>query len=554
MSCREVLLQIAVPTKDFPLINKDPERLQYSCLVSTCKQRFLTIDSVQKYRPPTPKKLPPPSMTTLQTTVVPPRTINPKFQNLLKLIDWPSPPSSVTNLTFSTSPIKCSYSLLNPRKIYRIGENVEVIITARDHNGQTKKYGGDFFRAKLHSPALKAGVTGQVKDYNNGSYLVTFLLPWPGQAQVQIRLIHSSEAVDVLKRKREDSPGKVTFNGYFQFNGTSEVMECNLELPGHDVCTYKDPVSGNTWYCVRPQKLPCDTLVYHSTGRISKVTNEQEDSLLSGSVTNKIISGSVSTINVVSDNGSVGLTSNLSTCGPGLESLQPSGFYYGDLWTSLTCLGRHFPQPADALTCLRGKDIHMIGDSTLRQWFEYLEKFIPSLKRIDLHVSYKSGPLIAVDAGAGLVMRWRAHGLPIRTSKTMIADLHYDSAYLAGIGGGPHTVIVLTLWAHFTTFPVKFYLERLERVREAISDLLFRSPETTVIIKSANTGSRSLYGSDWLSLQLDILLREMFKGMGVIILDAWDMTSCHYIPENIHPGPPVIKNEVDLMLSYICPK
>ncbi|XP_056425709.1 NXPE family member 3-like [Hyla sarda] len=514
---------------------------------------FLYIDPFEKYKPLVPKKQTPP-VRSPQNTAASSRTINPNFKDLLKLLDWPGPPTPIRHYRFSTSPTKCNYYLLNPRKVYRIGEKLEVIIIARDHNGQPKQYGGDFFQAKLHSPAIKAGVTGQVKDYRNGSYLVTFLLPWEGKAQVQIRLIHSSEAVDVLKRKREDYPEKVYFKGYFQFNGTIEVMECNFEVSGNNKCTYKDPVSGDTWQCLRPQNLPCDSLVYHSMGGFRNVTNQFEDILLRGSITNKIIRGSVPPINVISNKNSLGLTSNLSVCRRGQEPRQPSGFYYGDRWTSLTCLGRHFPQPADALSCLKGKNIYMIGDSTLRQWYEYLEHFISSLKSIDLHVDYKSGPLMAVDANAGLVMQWRAHGRPLRGRKMMVADLHYEAAAFAGIGGGPHTVILLTLWAHFTTYPIRFYLERLERVHQAISSLLFRSPGTTVIIKSANTGYKSVYGSDWLSLQLDMLLRAAFKGTGVIILDAWDMTSCHYLPDNIHPGPPVIKNEVDLMLSYICPK
>ncbi|XP_075202805.1 NXPE family member 3-like [Anomaloglossus baeobatrachus] len=515
--------------------------------------RFLTRKTDEKYKPPFPKKQTP-HMSIHQTTTVFPRTINPNFKNVMKLIDWPGPPSSVTHFNFSTSPNKCNYDLLSPREVYRVGEKLEVIITARDHNGQQKQYGGDFFRAKLHSPAFKAGVTGQVKDYNNGSYLVTFLLPWSGEAQVQIRLIQSSEAVDVLKRKRESHPEKVYFYGYFQLNGTNEMTECNMEISGKDVCTYKDPMTGNIWQCVRPQTLPCDSRVYHIAGGYHKVTNKLEDSLLSGSVTNKIISGSVPPINVSSSSSSVGLTSNLSVCRPGQDSPQPSGFYYGDRWTSFTCLGHHFPEPADALACLKGKDIYMVGDSTLRQWFEYLERFIPSLKKIDLHVSYLPGPLLAVDADAGLVIRYRSHGLPLKTSKTLVSNLHYETAHLAGIGGGPHTIVVMTLCAHFASFPVRFYLERLEKVRRAVASLLFRSPETTVIIKSANTGSETVYISDWLSLQLDILLRAAFKGMAVTILDVWDMTSCHYLPYNIHPGAPVIKNEVDLMLSYICPK
>ncbi|XP_040202682.1 NXPE family member 3-like [Rana temporaria] len=521
----------------------------FCCLVfiSGFTFRFLRTDFLGKYRPPSPKKH-------IHSTNTPPIvTNNPKFTEFLKLIEWPEPPSPVKHFNFSTDPRKCGYRLPNPRGTYKVGETLKVEITARDQNGRLKEYGGDFFQAKLHSPKLKAGVTGKVRDYGNGSYLATFLLPWTGLAQVHIRLIHSSEAVDILKKKRESFPEKVFFHGFFHSNGSSEVVECNIKITRNDVCKYKDPLSGDTWECVKPQRLPCDSWVHHSMGGYRKVTNKMEDLLLSGSVTNQVVPGSIPPINVTSDNSTLGLTSNLTVCRPGQEPPKPSGFYYNDVWTSLTCTARHFPKPSDVLACLKGKDIHMFGDSTLRQWFEYLEKFIPSLKRIDLHVNYKSGPLLAVDPNAGLVMRWRGHGLPLRTGKTMVSDLHYEGAHLAGIGGGPQTIVALTLWAHFTTFPVSVYLDRLERVRQAIASLLFRSPETKVIIKSANTGYKSIYGSDWLSLQLDILLREAFKGMAVTIIDAWDMTSCHYLPDNIHPGPPVIRNEVDLVLSYICP-
>ncbi|OCT90581.1 hypothetical protein XELAEV_18019197mg [Xenopus laevis] len=347
---------------------------------------------------------------------------------------------------------------------------------------------------------------------------------------------------------------EVYFNGYFHFNGSIEEKECNIAVPGDDVCNYSDPVTGDPWQCLKPQKMPCDSLVYHSMGGYRTVTNSLEDSLLSSSVTTQNIKGAFTSIKIEPATNSKGLTSRLQVCSPGQEPSQPSGFYYNDIWTSLVCLGRHFPSPSDARDCLKGKDIHMFGDSTLRQWFEYLEGFIPTLKRIDLHVNYQSGPLLAVDPDVGLVMRWRAHGNPLRTTKTMINNLHYEAAHLYGIGGGPQTVVVFTLWAHFTTYPVSVYIQRLFRLRRAISSLLFRSPETTVLIKSANTGYKSIYGSDWLSLQLDILLRAIFKDMAVTILDVWDMTSCHYLPDNIHPGAPVIRNEVDLMLSYICPR
>ncbi|XP_041443280.1 NXPE family member 3-like isoform X2 [Xenopus laevis] len=438
--------------------------------------RILPIDSFDQYHLPPPKNA---SAKNSNLTYE-----ESEFADLLKLIDWPSPPFSITNFSLSTNPKQCWYELMSPRTVYHVGETLEVLITAKDHYGKLKSYGGDFFQAKLHSPKIKAGVTGHLKDLNNGTYLATFLLPWEGEAQVNIRLIHSSEAVSVLKDKRERHPEKVYFNGYFHFNGSSEVKECNIAVRGGDVCNYSDPVTGDPWQCLKPQKMPCDSLVYHSMGGYRRVTNSLEDSLLNGSVTAQNIKG------------------------------------------------------AGAFTSIK---IEPATNST-------------ALKRIDLHVNYQSGPLLAVDPDVGLVMRWRAHGNPLRTTKTMISDLHYETAHLYGIGGGPQTVVVFTLWAHFTTYPVSVYIQRLFRLRRAISSLLFRSPKTTVLIKSANTGYKSIYGSDWLSLQLDILLRAIFKGMAVTILDVWDMTSCHYLPDNIHPGAPVIRNEVDLMLSYICPR
>uniref|UniRef100_A0A8C5N016 NXPE C-terminal domain-containing protein n=1 Tax=Leptobrachium leishanense TaxID=445787 RepID=A0A8C5N016_9ANUR len=438
--------------------------------------------------------------------------------DLLNLSWWPDLPRKKFKFEDSTSPRKTQYHILNKQDIYKVGETLEVLITAKDHMGRLKTYGGDLFRAKLHSPKKKAAVTGQIKDYGNGSYLTTFLLPWPGEAQVNVRLIHSIEAIAVLKNKRDKYPEKVSdtvyFKGYFESHGVSDITECNLKVSGKDICEYKDPVTGEIWQCVRPKKLPCDSWRYHSVGGNHKVTNSFETLIRL-----------ILTIFSISD-----LTSKLPSCKMGQELSQPSGYYYN--MTS----GR--PWYVWGSTSL---NIYMIGDSTLRQWFEYLENHV-------------LGPLLAVDPDYGVAMRYRAHGLPLKTAKTLLSNLQYDTSQIAQIVGGPYTVVVITLWAHFTSYPLDVYLQRLARVHRAVVSLLTRSPDTTVLIKSANTGYKMVYSSDWLSLQLDVLMRAAFKGMAVTILDVWDMTSCHYLPDDIHPGPPVIRNEVDLMLSYICPK
>lgn len=64
-------------------------------------------------------------------------------------------------------------------------------------------------------------------------------------------------------------------------------------------------------------------------------------------------------------------------CSPGLPATKPSGFYHGHVWHSLSCSSRSFPTADSVLGCLAGRVVHMIGDSTLRQWWEFLRDTVP---------------------------------------------------------------------------------------------------------------------------------------------------------------------------------
>uniref|UniRef100_A0A670IU57 NXPE C-terminal domain-containing protein n=1 Tax=Podarcis muralis TaxID=64176 RepID=A0A670IU57_PODMU len=490
------------------------------CVILTPQMiyRFLSFDHFRdKLVPPSPVGAKPGPT---------PLTESPELQALLQLLQWPAPPENAAAFASSTSAEKSHYRLLQSQSNYTVGNMLLVSLEARDQSGQPKHYGGDFLRAKLHSPELKASVAGTVEDHNNGTYTLTFPLLWAGAAQVSVRLIHSSETVALLRRIRDSHPSTVTFRGYFVDPGQGskeEVTECNVHPVSGPTCQYVDPGTGERWFCARPQHHSCNDLVYHSTGIYKNVLSSAEKVFLT--------------------------TSPPLPCHPGLALTNPSGFYYKDVWVSLGCSSRTFPTSDLALGCLRGKIVHMIGDSTLRQWWEFLLAFIPC-KSLGKNCS---GPLLAVEPAQGLVLRWRAHGIPLRTAKSKMADMHYLANELDALGGGPDMVVVFTLWAHFTTFPVDVYVRRVHGIRQAVAQLLARSPQTTVVIKSANTGFKSVYGSDWLSLQLDNILRAMFAGMKVAIVDAWAMTSCHYLPGNIHPGKVIVQNEVNAFLSYVCP-
>nr|XP_034982025.1 NXPE family member 3-like isoform X3 [Zootoca vivipara] len=513
-----------------------------------------------------------------------PLTETPDLQALLQVLHWPAPPENATAFASSTSAEKSHYRLLQSQSNYTVGNMLLVSLEARDRHGQPKHYGGDFLRAKLHSPELKASVAGTVKDHKNGTYTLTFPLLWAGAVQVSVRLIHSSETVALLRHIRDSHPSTITFRGYFVDPGQGskeEVTECNVHPVSGPTCQYVDPGTGEHWFCAKPQHHSCNDLVYHSSGIYKNVLTSAEKVFFSGdelqrrnshfssdaaqvalifiplcshrAATDQIIPGSVPIIQVLPSHQLAVATSPPLPCHPGLALTLPSGFYYKDVWVSLGCSSRTFPTPDLALSCLRGKIVHMIGDSTLRQWWEFLLAFIPSVKHIDLHVTHHTGPLLAVEPAQGLVLRWRAHGIPLRMAKSKMADIHYLANELNALGGGPDMVVVFTLGAHFTTFPVDVYVRRVHGIRQAVAQLLARSPQITVVIKSANTGDKSVYRSDWLSLQLDNILRAMFAGMRVAIVDAWAMTSCHYLPDNLHPGKVIVQNEVNTFLSYVCP-
>ncbi|XP_062312615.1 NXPE family member 3 isoform X3 [Osmerus eperlanus] len=195
--------------------------------------------------------------------------------------------------------------------------------------------------------------------------------------------------------------------------------------------------------------------------------------------------------------------------------------------------------------------IHASGSNSITVLPEEKE-----LKEFNLHSPKNVGPYLAVDSTHNIMLQYRCHGPPIRFSTVASSEMRYVANELDGLSGGPDTVVVLSVWAHFSTFPVEVYIRRLRHIRRAVLRLLDRAPGTKVVVRSANLQALdpevSLYNSDWFSLQLDGVLRAMFKGLDVLLVDAWEMTAAHHLPHALHPSPTIVKNMIDTMLTHIC--
>ena len=67
-----------------------------------------------------------------------------------------------------------------------------------------------------------------------------------------------------------------------------------------------------------------------------------------------------------------------SSINPEPIKLAPSGYYYEDSWRPLGGVTmRQFNESSAIIQCLKDKVINMYGDSTVRQWFEYLIASVP---------------------------------------------------------------------------------------------------------------------------------------------------------------------------------
>lgn len=163
---------------------------------------------------------------------------------------------------------------------------------------------------------------------------------------------------------------------------------------------------------------------------------------------------------------------------------------------------------------------------------------------------------MAVDFRNNILMHFRLHGPPIRCNPVFTSKLRYVANELDRIQGGPDTVVFVSVWAHFNNLPIEMYIRRLRHIRKALVRLLNREPDTLVVIRTPNLHSiipnKSLYGSEWYYLQIDAVLRAMFRGLNVQLLDAWEMTLAHHLPHDMHPPPIIIKNAMNLILSHIC--
>ncbi|XP_071489252.1 NXPE family member 3-like, partial [Diadema antillarum] len=490
-------------------------------------------------------------------------------------------PRDWKNDTDATSRLKSDFEIIEKKHQYRVCDRVQVLIRARNGRGEPKKFGGDYFRARLVTNDHKGHVyssksDGEVVDNGDGTYMATFTLKWPGDVVIRVYLVHPGEGTYVLRSQRDTHDSRYSYKGtYCSSDGRStEERECNVYISAktHHVCKFTDRRTQHQWYCLHPTResgLDCSNWCKHRSDSrganavmLTSMT-EKEKSVFKTSADGILHSKDYEIKNV--NNASVGSTQPLPPCKPNFHSNGTivSGYYANDVWVSPYCNILRFSSSLGATRrCLRGKTVFFLGDSTVKKLFDYFMSRLGNLTIThgELFMRADVGPLVAEDKWGEISMVYFTHGYPL--GDDVVYDIH-DVKYLANIihdlNVDRDSVIVISIWRHFTPHKTSLYKERIRTILSEVEKLHQRSPLTKVIFNTPNTRDHEkldtiVYASDYYARDLNEVLREVLAGYPKVgLLDSWDMTNAHLHPHTIHPGAYHLENLSNHLLSYICP-
>ncbi|KAL8173521.1 UNVERIFIED_CONTAM: hypothetical protein K2H54_004815 [Gekko kuhli] len=472
---------------------------------------------------------------------------------ILKKLDQRMPNVTFRNVNTTTSAKNSKAALLNLKDSYCVGDHLMVRLDVYDHLGKRKAYGGDFLRARAYSSSLKAGASGLIEDYGNGTYLVNFTLFWEGDVRVSILLIHPSEGVSAMWAARKKGYDKIAFTGGF-LNGTAAVFTpCGFRIPTEkELCEYLDERDREAFYCVKPKDVPCEAFIHlKSNNKPVSYLTALESSLFHRNNIGVEIPRTFGDVRVSSCNGSKTQTQEKCRTGSPL----PSGYVLQNAWHPDFCSLADFSTMDKIHTCLKRKIIYLLGDSTLRQWIYVLAEKVTTLKFFDSHGTGVFRTHLIMDPEWNTFVQWKRHGHPFVTMKFYsVKDNDYVSRAIDRVDGDEDTAIVVTLGQHFRPFPMHMFVRRLLNVREAIRRLHLRSPGTRVIIKGENIREMHIDPErlgDVNGYPQNLVTRDIFRGLNVGFIDGWDMTIA-YGTDTVHPPSHVVWSQIVMLLTYIC--
>ncbi|XP_077988458.1 NXPE family member 3-like [Glandiceps talaboti] len=475
-----------------------------------------------------------------------------------------------------TDASKSGMTVLTNISSVKFGDTIHVRIDAKDVDGRQRVLGGDFWSALFtnRQSNYACSVPGKFVDYANGTYSVHFNAVCSGKTAIEISLIHPKEAVQFLRTQYSSMEDKAAWKGSFGKGiHMTDERRCVLHRDGtwKNKCEYryKTGLGRSVLLCDRPRvrMLACSDLKYLTCDfpapSVTKLLkNYRYIFRPPGKLTGKPVDLN---INPEKDNQKT-LVHCYQLMKSGLKSTF-TGYWFNGTWVSSDCTVRTFDRNKTR-HCLKDKSIHMFGDSTTRQLFDELSSvLVLEGNRMNWDPQYDNN--IKLDRNYYKKIRGVANFEPnikidfyfnpfmVTKSKVRIKDYVFEDEILNNMNECNYIVIV-SPWAHYTTWTPESFLERLAYIKNSLKELKNRCPDTTIVVKGSHPREKqswqaNAYNSDWIMYNVNKQLEATFDEDWILFLNVWDLNRSYLGGISLHMPQEVIRQELALFLSYICP-
>ena len=126
--------------------------------------------------------------------------------------------------------------IINTKPLYSVGDTIEFRVDLYDGRGAIRTAGGDEVRMWLKSPTEDNSVSVRVVDFNNGSYLGSTELKWPGVTLVRVSLTYPREFRRLAVELRHTLHTLRWVTGTYVKGQVSEVSFCDRLCHGRPFC------------------------------------------------------------------------------------------------------------------------------------------------------------------------------------------------------------------------------------------------------------------------------------------------------------------------------
>ncbi|XP_046368278.2 NXPE family member 3-like [Haliotis rufescens] len=437
-------------------------------------------------------------------------------------------------------------------------------VTVRLYDGYNRPMyrGGDMLAIMMQNYSYGAGSVGHVVDHHNGSYTGILRALWTGSVAISVRILYPREALSTyLKHMGPYSPGKTIMCVFQNDNARSETFGYPSVEPfrGIPFCNMTSENYGLAWYCVKPNNpLVCHDWVQFTSqpNNDTQWTNKKIKDFYLMAKRARRIRDTISVI-ILGRPGTTMATAAETLCtSPDISETwtQPytSGFFYRREWYSMACsvkIDEH-----SLRKCLSNRRLHILGDSTVRQFFSNLyERLNMTMVTEKWTVRTWHRYTESQNRDMKFTMSWAPHELPLyyNGNRASARPLYVN---IDDIPSGSNDIVIIHIYVHFRFHHPSVFRESIRRAAQATRRLMRRSPRAVVGIKGTHYFRFSKDEIDaGFGLVYDAIIREEFSDMfsRVILINEWDLILASDILV-LHPPAWLVKLLVDSFLGYAC--